>query len=141
MNEAKYTMKQGTLSSARNHYIVGAIAVIGPGVISRVFPIGNVLFDKYLGDALYAVLIYLALRMIQPQRPPRDHANWAMVVAFAIELFQLTGMPLALRESGNGVLMLFSVVLGTHFSWLDIVAYAVGILAIYWVDTKMIKSY
>lgn len=133
---AKYTMKGFGLSYARKVYLVAVIIVIGVGILSRTVNTNILLFDKYLGDALYAALIYTLLRIWQPAGSRRTHANWAMIIVFAIELFQLTGIPLTLQQSGNALLELVAMVLGTHYSWFDVVAYAVGILSAYAVDMR-----
>ena len=99
--------------------------IIALGVVSRVLPVGFVLWDKYLGDALYAAMVYCILRWIW-EAPPRKLAQASMVVMTAIEAFQLTGL-----ASG-----LVGRVLGTHFSWLDLLAYAVGIVFSLWVDQR-----
>ena len=41
-------------------YLIGIIAV---GILSRVIHTGLVVFDKYLGDALYAAMAYSLLRL------------------------------------------------------------------------------
>ena len=52
-----YTTKGVPLSYARTIYIIGLIGVIAVGVLSRTISTGTILIDKYLGDALYAVMI------------------------------------------------------------------------------------
>lgn len=121
---------------ARYRYYIAAAIVVALGVASRIFVTGNILIDKYLGDALYAVLLYLVLRIWRPDQSRRDHANWAMSLVFVIELFQMTGIPASMRQSDSLLARLASIVLGTQFSWLDIVAYAVGILAAYGIDFR-----
>lgn len=133
---AKYTMKGYGLSYAQKVYLIAAIAVIGLGILSRTVNTDILLFDKYLGDALYAILIYLILRVWQPENSRRTHANWAMIIVFAIELFQLTGIPLTMRQSGYPLLEAISILMGTHYSWYDVVAYAVGILSAYGIDMR-----
>jgi hypothetical protein len=60
-------------------------------------------------------------------------APWAhvgaltMALLVALELVQLTGMPLKLAASGSPVLRLLARLLGTEFSFFDMLAYAVGI--------------
>jgi hypothetical protein len=97
---------------------------------------GSILFDKYLGDALYAAMVYEILRLLRRGKPA---VVWAGVILVAIELFQLTMIPARLYASGPLVLRLAAVVLGTHFSLLDLLAYAAGILAIYLVDRNKLR--
>ena len=100
-------------------------AVVAAGLLSRAVRTGSVLFDKYL-DALYAAAVYLVLRLLF-KRPVAVEAMAAMT---AIELFQLTGIPAALVRNGHPVLWMAGRVLGTHFGWLDLVAYGAGIACI-----------
>ena len=52
-----------------------------------------------------------------------------------IEVLQLTGIPLAMRQSANKIAYYISIALGTKFSLSDIVAYVVGIVFITGVET------
>ncbi|MCU0229179.1 MAG: DUF2809 domain-containing protein [Bryobacterales bacterium] len=99
--------------------------VIASGIASRAFPVGHPLFDKYLGDALYAAMVYILLHLTGRIRRV---ALWAAVVMTALECFQLTGIPAALVHSGHVPLRLIARLLGTHFHWLDLAAYAADIL-------------
>ena len=110
-------------------------AVVLTGSASRLFPIGVLLWDKYLGDALYAVLFYLLLSLVWKSGTPLSKAGISILFMLAVETFQLTHIPLRLSASPNLVLKGLSIVLGTTFAWWDIVAYMVGIVGIYLVDT------
>ena len=87
---------------------------------------GFIAFDKYLGDALYTAAIFWVLRLLGPTR----RAVWTGWLSFGIslliELFQITGIPLAMRNSGSIWLQVMSIALGTEFSPWDILAYGVG---------------
>ena len=104
------------------------------GIGSRIVHTGFPVWDKYLGDALYAVLLYLLLSLFWGQGRPLKKAAICSILMLLIETFQLSHIPLQFWYSANPGLRALSVVLGTHFSWLDIVAYFVGILGIYLVD-------
>jgi len=121
-------------------YLFAAIITIVIGIVSRVVQTEILIFDKYLGDALYAVLIYLIFRITFPWHPIHIHAIIAIVLAIAIELFQITGVPASMRVSDNPVLKLASIVLGTKFAILDIVAYAIGVLIAWLTDVWSIKN-
>ena len=110
------------------------IIVICVGIGSRVFQVGWGLFDKYLGDVLYAVLLYLFLCLLWEKSTPVKRAILACGVMIVIETFQLTGLALQFSRSSSLLLKLIAVVLGTSFSWLDMLAYLVGILGIYVFD-------
>ena len=93
---------------------------------------GSIFFDKYLGDALYAAMVYEILRILRRGKPVLLAAG---VLMLAIELFQLTMIPARLYASGQLVLRLAAVLLGTHFSLLDLLAYSIGIAGIYSFDS------
>lgn len=112
------------------------LATILLGIGSRLVTTGFVLFDKYLGDALYAILVYLLLSLV-PWRALWGKALAAMLLMVAIECFQLTQIPYQLSLRAHWLPKLIAIVLGTHFSPYDLWAYGVGILIamgieVYW---------
>jgi hypothetical protein len=98
-------------------------AVVAAGLLSRSVHTGLPIFDKYLGDALYAIMILLFF----PGTPLRRRAPLAMAIVSAIEVFQLTGIPAAAAASGYLPVRLAGRLFGTVFSWFDLLAYAAGI--------------
>jgi hypothetical protein len=120
--------------SRRHTYFVGLIAVSVIGIASRVFYIGSLVADKYLGDALYAIAFYLFLGLVWDRATPGVKAGLTLTFVLAVETFQLTGIPWRLSQSDWFLWRVASVLLGTQFSWWDIVAYVVGIATIYAVD-------
>lgn len=121
-------------------YLVAALAVIVGGVLSRLLHSGMPLLDKYLGDALYATLVYLLLRAWRPARAPAGAALASVVLLIAIESFQRTGIPSGMARSDNAALKLLAIGLGTGFSWYDLLAYAVGVGAAAWADYQLLFS-
>ena len=109
--------------------IVGIIAI---GILSRVVHTGLVVFDKYLGDALYATMVYGILRLLWKAA---TSAVCAMLIMTALELFQLTMIPAHLLESGQWMTRICARLMGVEFSFLDLLAYGVGIGCIYLVDS------
>jgi hypothetical protein len=99
-------------------------AIVLAGLLSRIAHTGYRVFDKYLGDALYAAMVYTLLRLTG--RIARV-ALWAAVAMLAIELFQLTGIPAEMLRSESFIVRVCARLLGTGFSVLDLLAYAVGI--------------
>jgi hypothetical protein len=87
-----------------------------------------------LGEALYAALAYVLLSIVWPQLMPARKALVTIAAMIAIEAFQLTGVPAHFAASGNSVLRLLAIVLGTTWSWRDLLGYAVGIAAIALLD-------
>lgn len=118
--------------SPRIAWILTLLAIIAAGILSRLHQTGFVLIDKYLGDALYAAMFYIILR---PLWKPSTTAIYAMAAMTAIELFQLTRIPAHLLVNEHAIVRIIARLLGTQFSFLDLLAYAVGIGCIYRADT------
>ncbi|MEM7133122.1 MAG: DUF2809 domain-containing protein [Chloroflexota bacterium] len=115
-------------------YILLVPIVVAIGVVSRAVDFGSIFIDKYLGDALYAILLYLGFSILW-SRSPIGWRGWgALIVVFAIECFQLTGIPRNLSQSNSLPLRILAIGLGTHFSWLDVAAYVVGVGIAVWTD-------
>ncbi|MFN7926107.1 MAG: DUF2809 domain-containing protein [Bryobacteraceae bacterium] len=107
-------------------------AIIAAGIVSRMTHTGVRMVDKYLGDALYAAMVYVLFRLTG--RITRV-TLWAAVAMTAIECFQLTGIPAEMVRSGSVVARVCGRLLGTEFSFVDLLAYAVGIACLAAVDS------
>lgn len=80
--------------------------------------------QKYGGDALWALLVFLGFGFLFPRWPTRTIALLAMTFSTLIEFSQLYHAPWidSIRETRLGAL-----VLGSVFNWPDFGAYAIGI--------------
>ena len=121
---------------SRGFWIKALAAIIAAGIISRLIHTGFELFDKYLGDALYAAMIYAILKVFWPFAKSTRIAIITMAVMTALELFQLTLIPARLFSSGNAALRIIARLMGTEFSLADLAAYAVGIACILLIDRR-----
>lgn len=126
-------MPDPAVQGTRASWAVCAAGIIALGILSRVAHTGFVLLDKYLGDVLYAAMVYAILRLF---RKSAAAAMYAGVLMTAIELFQLTMIPDRLMASEQLPIRIFARLLGTTFSFLDLLAYAVGIACIYLMDSS-----
>jgi hypothetical protein len=108
------------------------------GLGSRALKTGWFVWDKSLGDVLYAVAVYLVLALAAPRARPQGRAIVTFGLCLAIELFQLTGIPAALGARRWWV----RLVLGTSFAWHDVACYAVGVAvaALLWSRLTKIES-
>jgi hypothetical protein len=113
------------------------VGIIATGILSRVVHTGLVIFDKYLGDALYATMVYAILRLVWRTR---SVAAWAMAVMTVIELFQLTMIPARMLTSEHLIARICARAIGTEFSFLDLLAYGVGIACIYLLDSSPVQA-
>lgn len=118
---------------SRGFWAICLVGIIALGLASRAIGTGSVVWDKYLGDALYAAMVYVMLRLASAASPSALTLTTLLVMT-AIELFQLTGIPLQLLASEHAALRLVARLLGTTFSFFDLLAYVVGILAIQGLD-------
>lgn len=117
----------------KTFWVVFLAAIIALGVTSRLVHTGWPLFDKYLGDALYAAMSYVLIRLISPASPWRI-AVLAMAAMIAIEAFQLTMIPARLIASDRLPVRLLARLLGTQFAFGDLLAYSAGIGGLYFYD-------
>lgn len=119
------TMKEMSQVERGRAFWLGMLAaIIVSGLLSRATQTGFRIFDKYLGDALYAAMVYVFFRLIG--RVKRVWL-WAAVAMTAIEVFQLTGVASGMLGSTSAVARVCARLLGTEFSIFDLLAYAVGI--------------
>jgi hypothetical protein len=114
--------------------------VIALGVISRVLRFENVILSKYLGDALYAILFYLLISLTGSTLRVIPKATLVFIFMMALELFQLTRIPLTMSQNENGFVRIIAVLLGTAFSWLDVLAYVVGIVIVASADKLIVEN-
>jgi hypothetical protein len=113
------------------------VAIVAAGIASRLVHTGWIVFDKYLGDALYAAMVYVLVRTASPDR-------MALAIAAAImlglEVFQLTGIPAVLYANGNRVERAAARLLGTQFGFGDLAAYAVGLITVHFFESSRRKD-
>lgn len=111
-------------TSKRTLWIILAIVTVGLGLASRAF-IDHLpaTLNVYLGDALYALMIYFVFSAIFVKRSAVSIGIRALLLCYLIELSQLYHVPWidAVRSTRLG-----GLILGYGFLWSDIAAYALG---------------
>lgn len=108
----------------RRWAILGFVVAVALGLASRKLgPTGFSLWDKSFGDADYAVMFGFLAVALRPALSPSRVGLVAFAVCFALELFQLTGLPMRAPAP-------LRFLLGTSFAWHDVACYAVGALAV-----------
>src|SRR3954454_5788466 len=124
----------------RRGYIAGAVVVIvAVGLASRKWPwLLPAWLGKYPGDALWAAVGYLVVAFLAPSSRLTRVATYALAIAYLDELSQLYQAPWInhIRETTLGHLLLGSV-----FSWLDVLAYTVGIVLCGAVELVLLKLF
>jgi len=112
---------------ARNRivYLISVAIVMGLGLSSRKYA-GYLpeWINTYLGDALWAVMIYLFTAVLLHDRKLLQIALASLLFCYLIEISQLYHAPWidAIRNTRLG-----GLVLGFGFLWTDIIAYTMGI--------------
>jgi hypothetical protein len=126
----------------RRRLLWAALATAAIGILSRTVRTGSPLWDKYVGDVVYAAFFYLALSALWPGGAITAKALLTAVYVVAIETFQLTPVPAHLNHSANPVVKAFAyVVLGSVFGWWDMLAYLTGIGGISLLDKLTLQRH
>ena len=120
---------------SRRTYLLATFGVILAGILSRVGATGYRVLDKYAGDALYAIMVYTLLSVVAVRCSPAYKFATCLLVMLAIEVFQVTHIAAGWSQRGNLLLRILARLLGTTFSWLDMLAYGIGLLLIVGVDS------
>lgn len=112
------------MSRSRAWLAVGIAAIIALGLASRSFPLFPAALGKYPGDALWALMVFLGFAWLLPRAATLKLATLALSFSYLVEFLQLYQPPWldAVRSTTPGHL-----VLGSAFSWLDLIAYAIGV--------------
>ncbi|BES64364.1 DUF2809 domain-containing protein [Gottschalkiaceae bacterium SANA] len=87
----------------------------------------------WIGDALYGILIFFMVKFIHVKKTNRTVAAMSLLLCYLIEFSQLYQAQWIkqIRRTIPGKL-----ILGQGFLWSDLLAYTVGILAVYWILTS-----
>src|SRR5579872_6001536 len=104
-------------------------ATVALCLASRLYPVGWFLWDRVLGEVLYAVAAYLALAVFLFRKPPLFIAVIAFVCCLAVELFKLTGIP-----AENQHVFFVRWFLGMTFSVVNLGYYFIGVVLIAFAD-------
>jgi hypothetical protein len=110
------------------------VITVAVGVASRRYPIGWALYDKSLGDALYAVAVYLALALVLRKTRPVIVAVLAITWCVAVEFFQATGIPAHYADR-----LIVKWLIGADFAWHDVACYFVGVAAAVTLDKLVLR--
>ncbi|MFI9625151.1 DUF2809 domain-containing protein [Streptomyces sp. NPDC052042] len=102
-----------------------AVLTVAAGLGVRAVSEGDI--AKYAGDALYTVLICALVLVAAPRTRPLAVAGTGLVLSWAVEFLQLTGLPADLSRHST----MARLVLGSTFNAPDLLWYAVGAGAVW----------
>lgn len=122
-----------TMKENRFSYLFIIFTVILLGLLSRKFTS----VPLFVGDLLYAVMIYFGIRFLFIHQESRKSGMIALIICYCIELLQLydAGWMVALRDTIFG-----RYVLGQGFLWSDIIAYTFGTIIAHYLDKVILKK-
>ena len=121
------------LKNNRLHYFSALFITLILGVLSRKITY----IPLFIGDVLYAVLIYFGMRFLFIHLKTHKTFLLSLLFCFSIEILQLVQIDwlIAIRKTTLG-----HYILGQGFIWLDLLYYEIGILIAFLIDWKFIKT-
>lgn len=125
-------------SPGRRCYLVMVFVVVVLGLLARKWAAYlPEIINLYLGDALWALMVYLLIRAVFVDWKAGKTAIAGLVFCLLIELSQLYQAPWinSIRQTTLGAL-----VLGFGFLWSDLLAYTLGIVAGVIIDYKITSA-
>lgn len=121
------------LKNNRLYYLLALFITLILGILSRKIT-GIPLF---IGDMLYAVLIYFGFRFLIMDSKKSTSLLLSLLFCFGIEILQLIQIDwlVAIRKTTLG-----HYILGEGFLWIDLLCYIIGTLLAFLIDWKFIKT-
>ena len=112
------TQRQGI----RIGYAVAAFIILIAEVLIALY-VRDAFIRPYGGDILVTLLICCILRVVWPQKYRLPIAGGVLIFAILVEVGQYFGLVYLL---GLGHVEFFRIIIGTGFSWWDMLCYSVG---------------
>jgi hypothetical protein len=115
----------------RLKYALLTVATMFLGLASRAYSMPNDFIHTYVGDAIWAAMVYWLIRLVLPHFSTKTSAIYALSFCYTIEISQLYQADWlnVIRHTRLG-----GLVLGFGFLWSDFVCYTVGIGVAYCLD-------
>ena len=120
------------MNKSRIYYFLVFLSIIVLGILSRKISF----IPLWIGDFLYAVMIYLFVRIFFPEKKSLFVILLSLFICYSIEFFQLyqSKWIIELRKTLFG-----RYVLGQGFLWSDILAYTFGIAIAFIIEKSFLK--
>lgn len=121
------------LKNNRLYYFLALFITLILGILSR----KTTVVPLFIGDILYAVLIYFGFRFLIIKSEKSTSLLFSLLFCFGIEFLQLVQIDwlIAIRKTTLG-----HYILGQGFLWLDLLCYVIGTLLAFLIDWKFIKT-
>lgn len=120
-------------------YFILVLLSVSFGLASRRLDLGiPAEVNLYLGDAIWALMVYFGFRMFWPRLAIIWSAILALSFSFAIEISQLYQADWIneIRQT-----LLGGLILGFGFLWSDLVAYSIGVVFGFGIDYLLISQF
>jgi len=120
----------------RRRYFFLVLATIGIGLASRSRFVPELIYP-YLGDVLYALMIYFLIGFLFPRISALQVVLISILICFAIEISQLyqADWILEIRRTKLG-----GLILGFGFLWRDLICYLIGGMAGFGLERLFLNS-
>lgn len=121
------------MKNERLNYFISILLILILGILSR--KISGI--PLFIGDMLYAVLIYFGFRFLIMDSKKSTSLLLSLLLCFVIEILQLIQIDwlVAIRKTTLG-----HYILGEGFLWIDLLCYVVGTLMAYYLDKLFLSS-
>lgn len=121
------------MKNVRLNYFISILLILILGILSR--KISGI--PLFIGDILYAVLIYFGFRFLIIDSKKSTSLLLSLLFCFGIEILQLVQIDwlIAIRKNTLG-----HYILGEGFLWLDLLCYVMGTLMAYYLDKLFLSS-
>ena len=121
------------MKNVRLYYFISILLILILGILSR--KISGI--PLFIGDILYAVLIYFGIRFLIMNSKKSTSFLLGLLFCFSIEILQLVQIDwlIAIRKTTLG-----HYILGEGFLWSDLLCYIIGTLIAFLIDWKFIKT-
>ena len=121
------------MKNGRLNYFISILLILILGILSR--KISGI--PLFIGDILYAVLIYFGFRFLAADSKKSVTLLLSLLFCFSVEILQLAQIDwlIAIRKT-----ILGHYILGEGFLWLDLLCYVMGTLIAYYLDKLFLSS-
>ena len=121
------------MNKSRIFYFITAVLVVFLGITSR--KITEI--PLFIGDVLYAVLIYFGFRFLLITSKKSTSLLLSLLFCFGIEILQLVQIDwiITIRKTTLG-----HYIFGEGFLWLDLLCYIIGMLIAFLIDQLFLSS-
>ncbi len=119
-------------SKRRIGYAVAAVLILIIEILIGMY-VDDAFIRPFGGDVLVVALLCCIVRIISPKKP-KSLALWVFIFAVAVEVAQYFSL---VDRIGLGHIRFFRVIMGTDFSFIDILCYAVGCILFFAIETAI----